>query len=132
MAKASTPETNLLRKILDSLGSPVTEIKTDKNGKQRTYKTGVYLAKDGAMWWRNNTGAAVGIGGCMIRFGAPGSPDILGVYNGRSVGIEVKPPRKYQSKGQKQFQQWFEAAGGLYILARSVEAVQAALTQVNT
>jgi hypothetical protein len=74
----------------------------------------------GAMFWRNNTGVGATRGGSVIRFGLPGSPDIIGVHRGRSVGIEVKTPTGRLSKQQCRFQQAFEAAGGIYIVARSV------------
>jgi hypothetical protein len=72
------------------------------------------------MVWRNNTGQTPAQGGRVIRFGLPGSPDILGVHRGQAVGIEVKTSTGRQSQQQLRFQVAFEAAAGTYIIARSV------------
>jgi hypothetical protein len=77
-------------------------------------------AVPGPMFWRNNTGQATAQGGRVIRFGLPGSPDILGVHRGQAVGIEVKTSTGRQSQQQLRFQVAFEAAGGTYIIVRSV------------
>lgn len=76
--------------------------------------------------WRNNVGAFKGeYGGKnrFIRFGWPGSPDIFVINRGRILGIEVKGPRGKQSPQQKEFANGFAHAGGIYILARSLEDV---------
>ena len=87
-----------------------------------------------------------------IKYGTPGSADILGVWLqafdtmrvinpngftpverwhvkrvGQAIAIEVKVGRDVQSKKQKAWQAAFEATGGTYILARSVEDVGAVL-----
>ena len=61
--------------------------------------------------------------GSYIPSQSVGSPDIIAVIDGVYVGIEVKGPKGKQSADQKQFQKDLEKAGGLYILARSVEDV---------
>lgn len=73
--------------------------------------------------WRNNSGALPDETGRMIRFGLPGSADILGllVPSGRFLAIEVKTPIGKQSDQQKRFQLMVERSGGLYVLARSVD-----------
>jgi hypothetical protein len=64
----------------------------------------------------------------IIHFGLPGSPDIIGVHNGRAVGIEMKrPDGGVQSDQQKKFQQRWERCGGLYVLARSIDEVREGL-----
>ncbi len=63
----------------------------------------------------------------FVRYGTPGQPDIVGCINGRYVGIEVKAHGKYQSPEQKAFQASLQEAGGLYILARSVDDVMEGL-----
>lgn len=56
-----------------------------------------------------------------MRFGGvPGQPDIMGCYFGRFVGIEVKTDTGRQRPEQADWQAAIEAAGGCYILARSV------------
>ena len=52
-----------------------------------------------------------------------GDPDMVVCYKGRYIAIEAKAGDGVQSKWQKTRQAEIEAAGGLYILPRSVEAV---------
>lgn len=78
-------------------------------------------------WWggRANTGAMPSPDGQRwMRFGTPGAPDILGTYLGWSIGIEVKAKGNYQNANQKAWQAGHEAAGGIYLVARSVEDVK--------
>ena len=51
----------------------------------------------------------------------PGLPDLQAVKKGRTVYIELKRPGGSQSSNQKKFQEDLEAAGGFYLLVRSVE-----------
>ena len=76
--------------------------------------------------FRMNTGKAR-MGGRFVTFGIPGQPDIFAIIQGRFVGIEVKTVVGRQSKDQKNWQRNCERAGGLYILARSVEDVRVTL-----
>ena len=74
------------------------------------------------MFWQNDTGAAKSMDGKrVIRFGCPGSPDILGCLDGRWIGIEVKTATGKQRDTQRNFQRAIEACGGLYAVARSAE-----------
>lgn len=57
----------------------------------------------------------------------PGIADLIGVYRGRAVAIEVKAGNNTQSDDQIAFQAAWERAGGIYILARRVEDVAAGL-----
>lgn len=80
----------------------------------------------GTLAWRNQTGALRDQNGQLVRFGVPGSPDILACRAGRFIGIEVKTHTGRQSIQQQRFQAALERAGGLYIVARSVDdALQA-------
>ena len=83
--------------------------------------------------WRNNTGQIPTPDGRMIRFGLPGSADILGVMkpNGRFLAIECKTEIGKQSDLQKAFQAMIESHGGLYILARSVADVISRLPEAH-
>ncbi len=63
--------------------------------------------------WKNH-------GGPM---GARGVPDILGIYQGRLLGIEIKTATGKPSPEQERFIQNINAAGGLAFVARSVEDV---------
>lgn len=97
------------------------KMKSSEKDTQRTILE--YLALKGIFHYRQNTGAFKDAQGHMYRFGATGSPDIVCVYRGRYVGIEVKGEKGKQSPGQEQFQANLEAAGGLYIVARSLDDV---------
>lgn len=53
-----------------------------------------------------------------------GVSDILGIYKGRPLAIEVKSKTGRLSDEQKYFLRRFEAAGGIAIVARSVQDVE--------
>ena len=107
-------------------------------------------SRDDLLLWPNSVGVAVTPDlKRIVRYGTPGSADILGVWRrryivpmqrfvqgmsqplgheisitiGQAIAIEVKVGRDVQSKKQKVWQAAFEAMGGTYILARSVEDV---------
>lgn len=72
--------------------------------------------------WSNNTGA-VKADDRLVRFGLPGSSDILLVRepSGQLVGIEAKVGRDAWRPKQRKFAAALTAAGGIYILARSTD-----------
>lgn len=74
--------------------------------------------------WANNTGALKDLTGRLVRYGLSGSSDILGCINGRMVCIEAKVGRDRQRQNQSDFATAVRAAGGIYILARSVDDVR--------
>lgn len=79
--------------------------------------------------WRNNTGVAW-IGNHPIRFGLPGSGDILGLLpDGRFLSVECKSKTGKQSDVQKCFQENIEQNNGVYVLAYSVKDLEEALNQ---
>lgn len=59
--------------------------------------------------------------------GCPGIADIMGIVNGRSVGLEVKTLDGRQEDTQIRFQRVYEAKGGLYRVVRSPEEAVAFL-----
>lgn len=63
-----------------------------------------------------------------VRFGQAGDPDIEVCYKGRFVAIEVKREGEKQTQAQATYQSDLEAAGGRYILARTLEDVTKTLT----
>lgn len=73
--------------------------------------------------FRMNTGVSTH-GDRFTRYGLPGQPDIFLILNGRFVGVEVKTKTGRQSEAQKNWQRNCERAGGIYILARSVDDVR--------
>ena len=89
-------------------------------------------ARDDCLLWRNNTGA-LKVERRLVRFGCPGSADILGVYaGGRAIGIEVKSAFGVMSSNQKRWRKLFEAQGGAYTLARSPAEAAAFLDSLAT
>ena len=64
-----------------------------------------------------------------VRFGLPGSGDILGTSNGIPLSVEIKTLTGRQARVQKNFQDRWSACGGKYILGRSPETV---LSQIET
>lgn len=79
--------------------------------------------------WRNNCGVAER-NGHKIRFGVgnPGGADLIGLFRGAFVAIEIKTLTGRQSPEQKLFQQLVERKGGTYLILRSVEDAHAWLS----
>lgn len=82
-------------------------------------------------FFRQNSGVYFTATGRPVRAAVPGAPDIMGVWHGRAVGIEVKTPIGRQSKNQRNFQYVWERHGGIYIIATSPESAVAALESIN-
>lgn len=78
--------------------------------------------------WNNNTGALKDQTGRLVRYGLPGSADVIACLNGRFIGIEAKVGADRQSQKQADFATAVRRAGGIYILARSVDDVRNTLT----
>jgi hypothetical protein len=79
--------------------------------------------------WRANAGRALvptADGGLRpIQVNIPGCPDLIGFLapSGRFLGIEVKAPNGRLRPAQEAFRDALTKAGGIYIVARSVEDV---------
>ncbi len=69
--------------------------------------------------------------GRLVQYGAPGQPDIMAIVAGRFVGIEVKADKGRQSANQRVWQAAIEAAGGVYVLARTVGEATRAIEEVR-
>ena len=82
-----------------------------------------------SLFYRNNTGAGE-MHGRWIAFGLKGSGDIMGCRRGRAVAIECKARRGRLARQQKDFRAAWERAGGLYVVARSVDDALKALANV--
>lgn len=77
------------------------------------------LCKCGALIWRNNSGIATWESGQRTRYGLGiGSADLVGLFRGRFVAVEVKAARGAVSPDQVAWRRAVEQAGGLYVLAR--------------
>jgi len=82
--------------------------------------------RDDVMLFRINVGKFRPMeGGARVIQSAPeGTPDLLGVMApGRAIAIEVKAPKGRQRDAQVAFQRAWEARGGIYVLAKSIEDV---------
>lgn len=78
------------------------------------------------MCWLNPTGQMKvqdANGERHIRFGKKGSPDVLACIKGRFVGVECKVGKDRQRTDQVNFAAALSRAGGVYILAHSVDDV---------
>ena len=89
------------------------------------------LSERGALVYRRNIGFGIAQGGRAVRFGLPGQADIGGIYRGVPLEIETKFGRRGQSPAQKNWQAAVERAGGVYVLARSVEDAVRALDRID-
>jgi hypothetical protein len=76
--------------------------------------------------WRMNVGA-IKIDRRFIQFGFAGLSDIIGIFKGRFLAIEVKRPGAKMNDDQIIFQQRVEHFGGIHILAYSIDDVIAGL-----
>lgn len=82
--------------------------------------------RDDIMLFRINVGKFRPMeGGPRVIQSAPeGTPDLLGVMTpGRAIAIEVKAPKGRQRDAQVAFQKAWEARGGIYVLAKSIDDV---------
>jgi hypothetical protein len=82
------------------------------------------LSLCGIFHWRNNSGAMKTDRG-FVRFGLPGSSDILGVCpDGRFLAVECKAPVTGRlSKAQKWFLDKVNELGGVGIVVDSVDGL---------
>lgn len=53
-----------------------------------------------------------------------GVADILGIYKGKFLAIEVKAPKSYPTQEQKAFIEKVKSEGGIAFIARSIEDVK--------
>ena len=93
-----------------------------------------YLKVHRVFHWRNNVGGVKWVRESksrFVRFGTPGAPDIFVVYRSRIIGIEVKAVKGHPSDVQIKFGSDLESAGGLYMVARSIQEVDAMLRYVE-
>lgn len=88
-----------------------------------------YLHMHQIFAWRNNTGA-LPVGKRFIRFGYPGSSDVLGVLpaDGRLLAIECKVGRGRLTSEQNEFIDRVNRNGGLAFVVRSLDDLIRALT----
>jgi len=82
--------------------------------KEITREIRAYLNIRGIFHWK----AWQGLGS------TPGCPDIIGIWKGRMLGIEVKGGKGYLTEIQQRFIDRINDHGGLAFVARSVEDVE--------
>jgi hypothetical protein len=89
------------------------------------------LCAAGALCWRNNVGVFRRLyDDTKVRCGLGlGSADLVGCYRGRLFGVELKTPIGRQSPEQRAWQRAVEQAGGLYVLARTVDEAVRGVTR---
>lgn len=96
-----------------------------------------YLTMRGVYCWRNNSGAHKSDDGKRyIRYGYPGSSDILGItLDGRMVACEVKSQFGTLSSHQKAFLEEVTSRGGVGVVIKANQdwmgALDAALSEVK-
>lgn len=78
--------------------------------------------------WRNNTGMLPDRFGAMVRYGlCVGSSDLIGIWDGRFLAVEVKKPGKKASKEQEAFLGIVRKFGGIAFVAHSAAEAMAQL-----
>lgn len=86
-----------------------------------------YLRCKGHTVWRQNSGTVrTGKNNSQfVRLAPPGTPDIIGFHGktGRFIGIECKVGSNKPTQWQKEFGQNIQAAGGIYILAYTIDDI---------
>lgn len=85
-------------------------------------------------WWRNNTGAASlpgGTGEQLVRFGVPGSSDLMGVYRGQFWGVEIKVPGRKPTKRQNEWLRAMQDAGAIAFWVDDVGVLDRMIDTIN-
>lgn len=98
-----------------------------------------HLQKKGLFFFRTNNSPVYdqklnsGLGGYRSqgKWAASGLPDIIGIVNGRFVGLEVKSTKGKQSSDQVLFERRCKNNGGIYAVVRSVSDVDKVLTMLD-
>ena len=93
------------------------------------------LSGPSVMAWRQNAGMIFtqdGEGKTKgIKLGMVGISDIIGIWHGKPLAIEVKQPRKNPTAYQLKFLNDFTIAGGIGLVAHSLEEVQEELNKLK-
>lgn len=96
-----------------------------KNENEKTVVDSVLMVSNCfGFLWRNKTGAMPTPGDGFIRFGYRGSPDIIGVINGKIVCIECKRSKAKQSESQIEFEKLINNNKGIYILVKGLNDME--------
>jgi hypothetical protein len=89
-------------------------------------------ADPAGVWWRNNIGVAE-LRGHKVRFGVggPGGADLIGLFRGAFVAVEVKTPTGRQSEDQRIYQRLVESKQGIYVIVRSEDDARDLLSMLH-
>lgn len=95
---------------------------TTANELTKTIIWDMYHVRQGVAY-RINNGAVYDVKRKVYRKGVQrkGVPDIIGIIDGRFFGIEVKIGKDRQSADQKEIEKEINAAGGVYLIAKSYD-----------
>lgn len=93
----------------------------------------VALSARGVLCWPIQTGKAISPTGRVVAYGNKGHGDIGGVIGpvGKALSIEVKTGKAREQENQRLFGAAFERAGGVRIVARSVDDAINAIEQAR-
>jgi len=80
----------------------------------------MFKKKHNIVFFRANSGAFKTAQGRYVKTGTPGLADICVIFDGTFYGVEIKTAIGKMSEAQKRFKKNIEAAGGRYVLCRSV------------
>lgn len=102
---------------------------TTANGLTNTIIWDIVNVRGGAAY-RINNGATYDKARGVYRAGVTkrGVPDIIGVLDGRFIGIEVKIGTDRQSEYQREIEREINAAGGVYFIAKTYDDYAARIT----
>jgi hypothetical protein len=92
----------------------------------------IFGADPACAFFRNNCGVAE-VRGYKVRFGVgnPGGADLIGIFRGRFIAVELKTSTGRQSAEQRTFQGCIESKGGLYAIVRSEDDARALLRDLH-
>lgn len=86
-------------------------------------------SKLGVTLWRNNTGMLYDRRGSPVRYGlCNGSSDLIGIYKGRFVAIEVKRQGGKATEKQKKFIEFVKSKGGIAFVCDDEKKLKTLLT----
>ena len=94
-----------------------------------------YLRARGAYVWRNISGGRYQGSASgqrrFVAFGAPGISDVMAVYRGKFLAIEIKAGRDLMTDHQRKFAEGVQSAGGLFVECRALGDVVAMVARID-
>jgi hypothetical protein len=89
------------------------------------------LERQGKLYYiRSNSGAVRLQNGAFMKTGKVGCADIICLYKGKFIAIEVKNEKGKQTPEQKMTGEIIDKLGGIYFVARSIDDVIRMLEQL--